>query len=375
MANPLWPPRTVRPGASVFAIEPDRAQIIWRDRPGRSIRFVGGDTDVTVSTDHGVGAVDVLGLTPDASSTIEVHTAGGRRDLSITTLAPPPGEEIYRIATLNDLHIGSEHFGVLRTMHHGDPDPHPVPERAVAAALAETTQWGGAHLLIKGDAVHQSHQPAWDSLARLLDADERRVDLIPGNHETGPKSTVDPPERVAGHPLHREPFRRDLPGLSVVLLDTTVAGRGQGRIAHVHRAAIELAASAPHPVLVATHHHFMTTERARHLPVGIARSQADVFLDELHQVRPRSFVTSGHTHRCRSRHHQSLRLTEISSTVDHPGVWAGYVVHEGGMRQVVRRIADPDALSWSDYARWAVGGYWGRYATGTLSQRCLVHNF
>ncbi|MCP5026682.1 MAG: metallophosphoesterase [Actinomycetia bacterium] len=360
---------------SVFAIEPDRAQLIWRDRPGRTIRFVGGDTDLTVPTDQGVGAVDMVGLTPGSTTTIEVHTGDRRFDLPVTTLAHPRGEEVYRVVTLNDLHVGSDHFGVLRTMRHDGPDPHPVPERAVAAALAESADWGGAHVLIKGDAVQHSHDHTWEAVAHLLTADGRPVDLIPGNHETSAKATVHLPPQVAGHPLHRDPFRRDLPGLSVVLLDTTISGRGQGRIDHVHRDAIDLAAAAPAPVLVATHHHFMTTERPRHLPIGIARSHADAFLDDLHRVRPGSFVTSGHSHRCRSRTHLSLRLTEISSTVDHPGVWAGYVIHEGGIRQVVRRIADPGALTWSDYARWAVGGYWGRYATGTLPQRCLIHDF
>ncbi|MCP4085243.1 MAG: metallophosphoesterase [Actinomycetia bacterium] len=375
MANPIWPPPTVRPWAAVFAVEPDRAQVIWRDRPGRELRILGGDTDMIVPTDHGAGAIDVVGLVPGADTVIEVHTASGRIDLALTTLTPPPGEEVMRVATMNDMHIGCNGFGVLRTMRHSDPDPHTVPERATMAALAESAAWGGAHLLIKGDAVHQSHQHTWDALARLLEADGRPVDLIPGNHEVSPSSTVDVPDLVAGHPLHREPHRRDLPGLSIVLLDTTIAGRGRGRLDHAHEEAISLAADAPGPVMLATHHHLQTTERARHIPVGVARSQADRFLDDLHDVRPGSFLTHGHTHRCRTRTYRSLRLTEISSTVDHPGVWAGYAIHEGGIRQVVRRITDPAALTWSDYARWAVGGYWGRYASGRLEDRCLVHSF
>ena len=70
-------------------------------------------------------------------------------------------------------------------------------------------------------------------------------------------------------------------------------------------------------------------------------------------------ITSGHTHRHRRWAHAGVTTTQVGSISDHPGVWAGYVVHESGMRQVVRRIAQPDVLPWSERARDAALGAWG----------------
>ena len=47
-----------------------------------------------------------------------------------------------------------------------------------------------------------------------------------------------------------------------------------------------------------------------------------------------------------------------------PGTWAGYAVHEGGIRQVVRRVAAPDAIAWTDRTRHGLGGMWGLIAPG-----------
>ena len=44
-------------------------------------------------------------------------------------------------------------------------------------------------------------------------------------------------------------------------------------------------------------------------------------------------------------------VTEVGSTKDHPGTWAGYLVYEGGIVQTVRRIMDPTALAWTERAR------------------------
>jgi hypothetical protein len=66
-------------------------------------------------------------------------------------------------------------------------------------------------------------------------------------------------------------------------------------------------------------------------------------------------------------------VTEVASTKDHPGVWAGYAVYEGGIIQVVRRILHPDAMGWTELTRRAAGGAWGPYASGRLSDRCFTH--
>ena len=87
------------------------------------------------------------------------------------------------------------------------------------------------------------------------------------------------------------------------------------------------------------------------------------------------FVTSGHTHRHRRRRHGTAVITEVGSPKDFPGTWAGYVVHEGGIRQVVRRIARPDVLRWTERSAAAAFGLWCRWSPGTLDDRCFAHTW
>jgi hypothetical protein len=66
-------------------------------------------------------------------------------------------------------------------------------------------------------------------------------------------------------------------------------------------------------------------------------------------------------------------VTEVGSVKDHPGTWAGYVVHEGGIRQVVRRVMAPDVLGWTEATKRALFGVWGRWSPGSLDDRCISH--
>src|SRR3712207_4374623 len=88
---------------------------------------------------------------------------------------------------------------------------------------------------------------------------------------------------------------------------------------------------------------------------------------------PAPLATAGHTRRHRRRRHGPLVVTEVGSTKDHPGTRAGYAGHDGGIRQVVRRIADPAVLRWSDDTRRGYLGIWGRWSAWTLGTRCFTH--
>jgi len=132
-------------------------------------------------------------------------------------------------------------------------------------------------------------------------------------------------------------------------------------------------AGAVGPVLVAVHQQFQRWERTTHWPPGITSSDGRAFLDRLAGANPAALVTSGHTHRHRASHHGPLRLSEVGSTKDFPGTWAGYAVHEGGIRQVVRRVADPLALRWTDSTRHSYLGVWGAWAAWNRGARCFSH--
>jgi Icc protein len=65
-------------------------------------------------------------------------------------------------------------------------------------------------------------------------------------------------------------------------------------------------------------------------------------------------------------------VTEVGSTKDYPGVWAGYKVFEGGIIQLVRRTSDPDVMAWTEATRRAVNGQWRRWSPGRMADRCFT---
>src|SRR3954452_18679521 len=99
----------------VFAVEPAAVQLAWPSLPPGPHRLSArGDDGVVaeaaVAGDGGPGAGLLDGLTSGASADIEPD---GRRAARATTLEPPPGRLLGRLATIGDLHLGETRFGVL----------------------------------------------------------------------------------------------------------------------------------------------------------------------------------------------------------------------------------------------------------------------
>ncbi|MDZ7732005.1 MAG: hypothetical protein U5R31_01870 [Acidimicrobiia bacterium] len=160
--------------------------------------------------------------------------------------------------------------------------------------------------------------------------------------------------------------------MRLVLFDSSRPGLHQGTVAGPrHEGAVDLLAAADRPTMVVTHHNFQPTRVPRFWPPGIPAPESERFLDAVEAVSPGSLVTSGHTHRHRRRNRGRLVITEVGSPSDYPATWAGYVVHEGGVRQVVRRIEDPGIVRWSEQARAAAFTTWGRWSPGRLGDRCF----
>jgi hypothetical protein len=115
----------------VFAVEDTAIQITWRALGPGPVRFRVADTAVEVLTDGGPGAVELTGLPPATRLTVQLDGAGldgprpvphRWRRIRATTLPAPPGAEVFRFATISDLHVGLEAFGFRETMVE-DPRP------------------------------------------------------------------------------------------------------------------------------------------------------------------------------------------------------------------------------------------------------------
>ena len=60
---------------------------------------------------------------------------------------------------------------------------------------------------------------------------------------------------------------------------------------------------------------------------------------------------------------------------DYPGAWAEYRVHEGGYTQLVRRIATPAAMAWTEQTRSMFAGLYRDYALGRLTDRSFTYSW
>ena len=364
-------------GLQVFAVEPTTAQITWsRLGPGRA-RLDGPAGTQWFETDGGPGAIEVGGFVADADQAVVVSAPGAVEPvvLRVRTLGQL-GEELYRFATMSDMHIGTDHFGFFATMREPHaPVAHPI--RCTRAAVGEAVAWGAQRIVVKGDAVHTSRPHTWAAMADIVAEVAVPVDFICGNHDVNQRSTVDPFVAAFHHGLsmHAETHAIDLPGLRLVLMDSSWPQIDIGRWNHLREPVCDALADAAGPAMLIVHHQPQSTPVPMYLPRGIPSPAAHRFLRAARAANPTLMGTSGHTHRHRRRTICGVEWTETGSPKDYPGTWTGYVVHERGVRQVVRRVAAADCIGWTEYTRRAALGLWGHWAPGQLEDRCFVHEF
>lgn len=372
------------PAVWLFGVDVGAVQISWRllgHAPLR-LRVLADDVDVDRVVDHPgtAGATHLDGLPAGRLLRIEATSPALGRPVIISarTLAPLPGPELCRLATVSDLHLGTEVFGHLGTIT--DPTAHlePHPVRCAEAALGEAVAWGAQHIVAKGDLTNRAQPTEWRRYAQLVRALPVPVDALPGNHDHGPEGLPGhlPPQQAAAAfdlSIARPVTVRDLPGLRLILADTTVPGRNRGSLGPVRADILDAAAEADPAggVLLALHHQLQPHRLPEGWPPGVRQAESLAFLDALGAAHPHALVTSGHTHRNRRWGRAGVVVTQVGSTKDYPGAWAGYVVHEGGLRQVVRRIEHPDAIAWTDHSRVAAFGMWEHAAPGRLDARCF----
>lgn len=370
-------PRAVRLG--VFAVDTDAVQIAWgKLGPGR-VEITVGDDAKEVHADGGPGVVSFRGLAPDSPGVVELTgpgVPGGARSLPFRTLAELPGAERYRFATVSDTHIGCRAYGMLHTMREKPQPDEPYTVRMARGAFAEAKAWGAQRLIAKGDVTHHGEIENWLTFRDLLDEAGLVGEAIPGNHDVEDRREIDPDdalEKIGLTPIPDGCRWFDVPGLRVVLVDSTVLEVRRGYVDHLHDVVREAVGSTDLPVWIGLHHHLEPLRWSYFYPPGVRGEHTNRFLAEIVAANPNAFITSGHTHRNRRRQVGSVVLTEVGSPQDYPGTWAAYTVHDAGIRQVTWRTEDPSCTPWIEYSRRAAGTLWGRWSPGRLDQRCFNH--
>lgn len=372
------------PAVWAFGVDEHAFQLSWRRLGAEPLRLrsLTGDIDLDVVIEHpgDAGATTIGGLPAGRLLRFEASHAAlaGPVALTARTLAPLPGAELARFATVSDLHLGARSFGhrgtILDPSDH--PDPHPV--RCASAALDEAIAWGAQRIVAKGDLTNGAQPNEWRRYAELVHQLPVPVDALPGNHDHGPthiRGHLHPPQAAVAFDLAiaSPVLVRDLPGVRIVLADTTVEGAHGGHLGAVRDDILDAVGDADHAggVVLALHHQLQPNRLPEGWPPGIGHQASLDLLDDLGRAHPHVLVTSGHTHRHRRWGRSGVVVTQVGSTKDYPGVWAGYVVHEGGLRQIVRRVEHADAIAWTDHTRTAAFGLWEHAAPGRLDARCF----
>ncbi len=358
-----------------FAVEHDTVQLWWPRMANGPHEVAVGELAVGVVATGGPGAALVRGLPPATTMPIRLDGVEVGR---VTTRHEMPGRLLHRIATMSDVHIGEDGFGAVFERRERHPvEPYAV--RCLRAALGAAAAGGAERVVIKGDLTQGARAEEFEAGARILAGAGVPVSVTWGNHDVQ-SGGVDGAPILARHGIQAivEPTAIDLSnggadGLRLIIADSTIPGLHHGTLTGRRDALLqlaEMAADEGRPCMLLQHHQFYRTA-PRFWPPGIFVGEAAPFLRALERANPRTFISSGHTHRNRSHRWGSMVMTEVGSTKDYPGSWASYAIHEGGIRQTVWRVTGHDTDGWLHGTRRALGGVWGRWSPGSLSQRCV----
>lgn len=306
------------------------------------------------------------GLTPDTE--YELHGAHFR------TLIRPHGELLTSFATVNDVHFGETEAGKWEGSDVGPvlsaaPGTTPYPALMSQAIASEMDDHGVELVAAKGDLTSSGTFAQYDDFlacygARFGD----RLLHVRGNHDA----------------YHYQDFadwptqRRDLPGCTVLMLDTSKPGAAGGRLTDEQVEWVDnAAATADRPVILLGHHHAWDPDSAERPDsyFGIHPDWSERLVEVVAR-RPRIVAyAAGHTHRNRVRHFSAtgqVPWIELASAKDFPGSWALCEVYEDGILHIHQRAAAPEALAWSEKCRAMFFGMYADYALGPLEARSFA---
>lgn len=367
-------PSTQLPPVDVFAVEDDSAQLTWRRLPDGRLGALIGDTEHDLGEAGQPGAAELKGLVPGSTHSVDLLVDGFPAAHTTVRTLPVGASHSTKIATINDLHFGEDGFGLIKQLRDHGPDPYPL--RCARSAARDAVAWGAELLVIKGDITSHGQPEEWEMFDEFLADVPIPILAIPGNHDVaGSLGSLDSTEELHRRGLFPRPVTHlDIGGTRVVAVDSTVPGRSWGNIGRRHD-ELRQAIDVDQPAMVFTHHHLEDRPLPWFWPLGVRYLDGKRLINSLLEANPDLFLSAGHTHRNRRRQHHSAVITEVSSTKDYPGVWAGYVLSAGGVRQVVRRVSDPGSVQWTDRTHAAVGGIWGRWSPGPLHHRSFAHDW
>ncbi len=365
--------------AELMTVGPDELVVFATSDPGVELLTRVGDREQRTTGPFHV--VRCTGLEPDTEYPLVVKGAepGDYLPATVRTLARPAGALLATFATTNDVHFGEtvcgaiggghEEVGPILTAAPGDP---PYPEVMNRAAIDEIRALDPDAVLVKGDLTDQGTEAQYEWFLDAYTTLGPRMRHVRGNHDAMRTTSIASAET---------PFTIELDGVTLAVLDTVVPGTDSGNLDPEQLAWLDAVAhDAPKPVLVFGHHHPWEpgSEDRNDDYFGIHPDGSEGLVAVIGRNESIAGYFAGHTHRNRVRHFPEARgvpIVEVSAAKDYPGAWAEYRVYEGGYTQMVRRIAAPDALRWTERTREMFLGLYRDYALGGLADRCFTWAF
>ena len=253
----------------VFAVEHDRVQLCIRPETGRAIIRLAGQA-VEVEAVAGVAVVWIDGLFPNTTYVAHVDDAAGPTLGSLTFRTRPAiTGPTTKFATISDIHLGLHDFTSISSISEPEDTESPFALRCASGAIQEAVDWGAEMLLIKGDLTDSGATDEWDLAHELLD-DLPIPGLITwGNHDVWKTREVEPQHIAASFGLEPGPVvTADLDTVRIVLVDTSIPGRGRGDLDQHRDELLDLVA-VDRPVYVGMHHNIMRTPKPWFIPYGV----------------------------------------------------------------------------------------------------------
>lgn len=337
----------------------------------------------------------------------------GPAPATFSTLTPPPGREIARVAWLNDLHFGEQVAGLAysdSSLPGGgvpagfpvDPD-HPYWRFMGRGAVADARRLGCTVLLANGDLSNAAETAALRECRSTLDSfgtlgldPRRRDDLIRpgdapryfvtrGNHDRirdlgAHRGLVD---RFEEH-FHAG-FERGTQHFSVAVgtakaryrfvgLDSN-DGVSTGVLRDSELAYLEAELGRGDVTIPLFHHPASATASLTAIPPlggGLPQDQARTFRELLGRHDSVAGVYAGHTHRTNlSRNVETgdVPYFEGGAVKEYPGGFTVVRLFEGGYMVNFHKTRSPDARAWSERSRGEYYGLAPMYLLGGLGER------
>jgi predicted phosphodiesterase len=363
----------------LMSVGPTEAVVTFRSAAGTRVTTrVGVEERTTTGPRHCVRFDD---LQPATEYELSVEGSDSTRWLprEFRTLERPPGRLRATIATANDVHFGETECGrtgdpatdAIGPILRAEPGEPPYPEVMNGAVVAEMRELDPDAVVVKGDLTDRGLAEQYADFLRVYGALAPRMHHVRGNHD----ALVDPHLAVEG-----APYAVELDGVTLAVLDTTRPGAVGGVLPRDQLAWLDaLASESGVPVMVFGHHPVWNPDAAHVDPrYVIALDDSQALCAVICKREAIAGYFAGHTHTNRVTWIEGTRdvpFVEVACTKDYPGAWAEYRVYDGGFTQVVRRVCEPAAFTWSERARNMIQGIYGELVLGSLADRCFSYCF